>query len=178
MLAGPGGLPPTGVLVMGFVVQREWNRDPGGAFDDEESVHNRSLIQCARESVRFSLVELVIAVVIIGVIAAMAAPASAVEPRTTSSENLPSVPMRPVLWERLQVSIFEGPYLRTGDKLGTVPVGPNAGDTDVMTTTTALIQDAVCEAAGGSGCVYNYLTCVIIANTDDLDESGVEYNTY
>lgn len=71
-----------------------------------------------------------------------------------------------------------GPYLRTGAKLGPLPVGPQSGVSDVIMTTTTPIQDAVNETSGGSGWVYNYQTGEIIANTDDLDENGVGYDTY
>jgi general secretion pathway protein G len=71
--------------------------------------------------------------------------------------------------------IIYGPYLhgRTA-----VPVGPNAGVTGVVMTTTSPVSAALDEAQTNRGWVYNYQTGQIIANTDDLDESGVGYDTY
>ena len=71
------------------------------------------------------------------------------------------------------VHIF-GPYLRAG--FPPVPVGPNVGATGVIMTITS--PPAVVELTATAGWVYNYLTGDLIANTDDLDEKGVGYNTY
>lgn len=73
------------------------------------------------------------------------------------------------------VHIF-GPYLRAG--FPPVPVGPNVGASDVIMTTTVPIQTAVLEATQTAGWVYNYETGELIANTDDLDEKDVGYDTY
>ncbi len=67
-----------------------------------------------------------------------------------------------------------GPYLRPG--FPPVPVGPNAGATRVHRNTSTPPQ--VNEGKKNHGWVYNYETGEIIANTDDLDASGVGYDTY
>lgn len=67
-----------------------------------------------------------------------------------------------------------GPYLRTG--FPPVPVGPNGGATRVHRNTGTPPQ--VNEGKKNHGWVYNYETGEIIANTDDLDASGVGYDTY
>lgn len=73
------------------------------------------------------------------------------------------------------VHIF-GPYLRGG--FPPVPVGPNVGARGVIMTTTSPIQTAVVELTTTAGWVYNYQTGELIANTDDLDEQGVGFDTY
>ena len=67
-----------------------------------------------------------------------------------------------------------GPYLAVG--FPPVPVGPNAGATRAHRNTSTPPQ--VSEDKKNHGWVYNYETGEIIANTDDLDASGVAYNTY
>ncbi len=69
-----------------------------------------------------------------------------------------------------------GPYLRGG--MPPIPVGPNIGATGIIMTTTTPIQTAVSELTTTAGWVYNYQTGEIIANTNDLDEQGVGYDTY
>lgn len=73
------------------------------------------------------------------------------------------------------VHIF-GPYLRSG--LPGISAGPNIGASDVLMTTTTPIQNAVDDAKVMQGWVYNYETGEIVANTDDLDDRGVGYDTY
>ncbi len=73
------------------------------------------------------------------------------------------------------VHIF-GPYLRAG--YPGISVGPNIGASDILMTTTTPIQDAVDDAKVMQGWVYNYENGDIVANTDDLDEKGVGYDTY
>ena len=67
-----------------------------------------------------------------------------------------------------------GPYIRN---IPRVSVGPNPDASDIEMTTTTPIQSAVTEAPM-QGWVYNYQTGELIANTDDLDDSGVGYDTY
>ena len=67
-----------------------------------------------------------------------------------------------------------GPYIRD---IPRVAVGPNPDAFDIEMTTTTPIQSAVTEAPM-QGWVYNYQTGELIANTDDLDDSGVAYDTY
>ena len=67
-----------------------------------------------------------------------------------------------------------GPYIRN---IPRVAVGPNPDAFDIEMTTTTPIQSAVTESPM-QGWIYNYETGDIIANTDDLDESGVGYDTY
>lgn len=67
-----------------------------------------------------------------------------------------------------------GPYLRAG--FPPVPVGPNVGATGVFMTTTS--PPAPVELTTTAGWVYNYETGELIANTDDLDEKNVGYDTY
>jgi len=66
-----------------------------------------------------------------------------------------------------------GPYLRS---IPPIPVGPNVGATGVE------IKDndprAVYEGKKDKGWIYSDETGDIFANTDDLDDSGVEYHTY
>lgn len=73
------------------------------------------------------------------------------------------------------VHIF-GPYLRGG--FPPIPVGPNIGARGLIMTTTAPIQTAVVELTATAGWVYNYNIGEIIANTNDLDELSVGYDTY
>jgi prepilin-type N-terminal cleavage/methylation domain-containing protein len=68
-----------------------------------------------------------------------------------------------------------GPYLL--DRVE-VPVGPNAGVNGVLMTTTSPASAAVDETETLKGWVYNYETGELIANTDDLDRSGVGYDNY
>jgi prepilin-type N-terminal cleavage/methylation domain-containing protein len=67
-----------------------------------------------------------------------------------------------------------GPYLR--NDFPPVPVGPNVGATGVHPNTES--PPKVYEGKNDCGWVYNYETGEIIANTDDLDEGGVGYDTY
>ena len=69
-----------------------------------------------------------------------------------------------------------GPYLRSG--FPPVPVGPTFGGTGVVMTDRTDLTDDIDEDEDSMGWVYNYETGNIIANTDDLDESGVGYDTY
>ncbi len=66
-----------------------------------------------------------------------------------------------------------GPYIRNG--LPPLPVGPNAGATGVIVGATG---PAVDEAQTTIGWVYNNTTGDLIANTDDTDDSGVQYDAY
>ena len=66
-----------------------------------------------------------------------------------------------------------GPYLRAG--FPPIPVGPNVGATGVEMTNLALAVD---EALTTKGWVYQYETGEIMANTDDLDEKDVGFETY
>ncbi|HEY3242104.1 MAG TPA: prepilin-type N-terminal cleavage/methylation domain-containing protein [Phycisphaerae bacterium] len=68
-----------------------------------------------------------------------------------------------------------GPYLRQG--MPGVPVGPNKGGAKAKEVKIGNTGPVVSEATG-EGWVYNTVTGDMIANTDDLDESGVAYNTY
>jgi prepilin-type N-terminal cleavage/methylation domain-containing protein len=68
-----------------------------------------------------------------------------------------------------------GPYVRSRVP---VPVGPNAGASGVVMTTTTPASLAIDEALTKRGWVFNYQTGELIANTDDLDEGGVAYDTY
>ena len=67
-----------------------------------------------------------------------------------------------------------GPYIRD---IPRVAVGPNPDALDIEMTTTTPIQSAVTESPM-QGWIYNYETGDIIANTDDLDDKGVGYDTY
>lgn len=69
-----------------------------------------------------------------------------------------------------------GPYLRSG--FPGIPVGPNVGAGGVIMTTTAPVTTAVSELTATAGWVYNYQTGDLCANTDDLDEKSVGYETY
>ena len=68
-----------------------------------------------------------------------------------------------------------GPYLRSIPQL---PVGPNAGATEVAVTDETALADEIKESKKKVGWVYGCTTGEIIANTDDLDENGVGYDTY
>lgn len=66
-----------------------------------------------------------------------------------------------------------GPYLRS---IPPVPVGPNKGATGVK-----FKEDGNVATGGGDadkGWIYNYKTGHIYANSDESDDSGVEYKTY
>ncbi len=66
-----------------------------------------------------------------------------------------------------------GPYLRS---MPPVPVGPNDGATGVK-----FKEDGNVAMGGGDkdkGWIYNFKTGHIYANSDQSDESGVEYKTY
>lgn len=155
----------------------------------------------------FSLVELVIVVVIIGVIAAIAVPRISRGSRGASEAALRGS-LRglrnaidlyaaqhggawPAQDKGLQTFIDQltkrtnaegqvgttagehiyGPYLRG---VPPVPVGPNVGATGVK-----FKEDGnVFEGEHDTGWVYNFKTAHIYANTNDLDESGVAYDTY
>ncbi len=67
-----------------------------------------------------------------------------------------------------------GPYIRTVPRVG---VGPFPDATDIAMVTTTPFQNAV-PGASDNGWIYNYQTGELIANTDDLDDSGVGYDTY
>ncbi len=73
------------------------------------------------------------------------------------------------------VHVF-GPYLRSG--FASVPVGPTSGAAGVVMTDQADLTLDIDEGDNSIGWVYNYETGDIIANTDDLDETGVGYGTY
>ena len=64
-----------------------------------------------------------------------------------------------------------GPYLRS---IPPVPVGPNIGATGVELKNNGEVY----ENKTDKGWVYNYDTADIYTNTDDLDDSGVGYDTY
>lgn len=68
-----------------------------------------------------------------------------------------------------------GPYVL--DKVS-APVGPNKGAHILLMTTVSSLCGEVSEAQAGKGWVYNYQTGEIIANTDDVDESGLSYCNY
>lgn len=156
----------------------------------------------------FSLVELVIVVIIIGVIAAIAVPrisrgakgadesavranlhvlrnaidlyaaehggawpgADSLEAtfidqlakKTDSTGNVGTTP---------GVHIY-GPYLRS---IPPLPVGPYAGSTGIELKND---NPLVVNENDGLGWIINYETGDIIANTDDLDDKGVGYDTY
>jgi general secretion pathway protein G len=154
----------------------------------------------------FSLVELVIVVVIIGVIAAIAVPRisrgargageSALRGSLASLRNaidmyaaehggtwpgadtLEATLLRQ-LTERTDVAGAAGgnlgPYLRRG--FPAIPVGPNAGTAKgvLMVTST---PPGVDESEDTMGWVYNYQTGEIVANCDDPDDNGANYNAY
>ena len=67
-----------------------------------------------------------------------------------------------------------GPYLR-GSSFPPLEVGPNKGATGVILANTG---PAVDESTTTAGWVYNFATGDLIANTDDTDESGKQYDTY
>ncbi len=71
--------------------------------------------------------------------------------------------------------VVYGPYLRAP---APSLVGPNAGASGVIMTTSSPASSAINEAQVSRGWVYNYETGEIIPNTDDMDSSGVEYHTY
>ena len=64
-----------------------------------------------------------------------------------------------------------GPYLRS---IPGVPAGPNVGATRVK------VREDVNEGewGGEAGWIYDHKTGNFFANTDDLDEQGVGYDTY
>ena len=64
-----------------------------------------------------------------------------------------------------------GPYLR---QVPPIPVGPNVGASGVIHKTNGVVF----EDQPAVGWVYNFETGDIYANTDDLDENGVGYDTY
>ena len=66
-----------------------------------------------------------------------------------------------------------GPYLRS---VPPIPVGPNAGATGVECKNDD--PRKVYENKTDKGWIYNYETGDFFANTDDLDHSGMEYDTY
>jgi prepilin-type N-terminal cleavage/methylation domain-containing protein len=66
-----------------------------------------------------------------------------------------------------------GPYLRVG--LPPLPVGPNAGPSGI---TVGAVAPTVDETATTIGWVYDNTTGELIANTDDTDEAGVQYDAY
>ena len=66
-----------------------------------------------------------------------------------------------------------GPYLRS---IPAVPVGPNNGATGVKFKEDGNV--AMGGADADKGWVYNFKTGHIYANSDESDESGVEYKTY
>ena len=155
----------------------------------------------------FSLIELVIVVVIIGVIAAIAVPRISRGARGASDAALRASlrSMRSAIdmyaaehggeWPAQDKELatltdqltqrtnaageagntdgehIYGPYLRG---IPPIPVGPNVGATGVK-----FKEDGnVFEGEHDTGWVYNFKTAHIYANTDDLDEDGVAYNTY
>ena len=67
-----------------------------------------------------------------------------------------------------------GPYLRSG--VPPLQVGPNKGANGVILTDAN--PPVVAEGTVTAGWVYNYETGVIIANTDDEDESETGYDEY
>ena len=67
-----------------------------------------------------------------------------------------------------------GPYLRSG--VPPLQVGPNKGAKGVILTDVS--PPLVAEGTTTAGWAYNYETGEIIANTDDLDESGTGYDKY
>jgi general secretion pathway protein G len=155
----------------------------------------------------FSLIELVVVVVIIGIVAAIAVPRISRASKGAceaalkgdlrelrSAIDLYAVEHNDV-WpaqdRQLQTFIDQltkrtnvagaagstpgehiyGPYLRS---IPPVPVGPNAGATGVK-----FKEDGnVFEGEDDKGWVYNFKTGHIYANTDDLDDSDVPYDTY
>ncbi|UCE58789.1 MAG: prepilin-type N-terminal cleavage/methylation domain-containing protein [Phycisphaerales bacterium] len=158
----------------------------------------------------FSLTELVIVVVIIGIIAAIAAPRLA-EGGAAAADAALRGSLRTLrgaidmyagehdnVWpaskpaDRSEATFIDqltkktnsagavgnapgehifGPYLRG---IPPVPVGPNVGARGIDLKTTGFVYEAVLSA----GWVYNYDTGEIYANTDDLGQDGVGYNTY
>ena len=68
-----------------------------------------------------------------------------------------------------------GPYLR---RFPPIPVGPNIGATQVITTSTIPLTLVIDESDAEYGWIYNFQTGDIIANTDDLDDNGVGYDTF
>lgn len=71
------------------------------------------------------------------------------------------------------VHIF-GPYLHRG--FPPISVGPNVGASEVHMKSPSSFQ--VTETASDVGWVYDVTTGRFMANTDDLDASGVGYDTY
>ena len=155
----------------------------------------------------FSLIELVVVVSIIGVIAAIAVPRISRGARGASDAALRASlrSMRnaidmyaaehggewPAQDKQLQTLTDQltqrtnaageagntdgehiyGPYLRG---IAPIPVGPNVGAVGVK-----FKEDGhVFEGEHDKGWVYNFKTGHIYANTNDLDEDGVAYNTY
>jgi prepilin-type N-terminal cleavage/methylation domain-containing protein len=70
------------------------------------------------------------------------------------------------------VHIF-GPYLRGG--VPPLPVGPNKGAREIFLAGTGPVVD---ETKTDVGWIYNSVTGDVIANSDDKDESDVEYSKY
>jgi len=156
----------------------------------------------------FNLVELVIVVVIIGVVAAIAVPriSRAARGAADSAVRADLAALRNAIdlyyaehngefpgQDRNQATFVHqltgktdvlgntgvaaeriyGPYLPGG--VPVLSVGPNRGATGVRIAETGPTVD---EAAADIGWVYNCRTGDIIANTDDLDEAGIGYDTY
>lgn len=68
-----------------------------------------------------------------------------------------------------------GPYLRD---IPPIPVGPNVGVNGVDVTSDGTFGVNETKTGGTIGWMCNQDTGEIIANTDDLDDSGVRYDTY
>jgi type II secretory pathway pseudopilin PulG len=155
----------------------------------------------------FSLVKLVIVIVIIGIIAAIAVPRISRGAKGASDEalrgslrvfrgaielyaaehggNLPAQDQQEQTFidqltkktdsagnvgNTAGVHIY-GPYVRS---IPGVPVGPNVGAKRVK------VRKDVNEGewGGTAGWIYDHETGNFFANTDDLDETGVGYDTY